>query len=167
MILGLTAFTFVHVVLSLAAIVAGFFVLYGLIAAKAMNRSTLVFVVTMAATLATGFLLPFDTVTPAVATGIIASLFLILAIVARYRFRMSGYWRGAYVLGAVIVHYLNVFVLVVQSFQKVPALNALAPTGSEPPFAITQGIVLALFVVAAILAVRRFRPGLAMALASA
>ena len=62
-----------------------------------------------------------------------------------------------YVVTAVVALYFNVFVLVVQSFLKVPALNALAPNGSEPPFAIAQGIVLVAFVALGTLAVRRFR----------
>ena len=79
------------------------------------------------------------------------------AIAARYAFRLAGHWRWVFVVGAVVALYLNVFVLVVQSFLKIPALNALAPTGTEPPFAIAQGIVLALFVWAGIVAVRRYQ----------
>jgi hypothetical protein len=62
------------------------------------------------------------------------------------------------VITATISLYLNVFVLVVQSFQKVPALKAMAPTQSEPPFKAAQGTVLLLFIVLGILSSIKFRP---------
>jgi hypothetical protein len=91
-------------------------------------------------------------------TGIVSLLVLAVAFWARYGAGMRGGWRGGYVIGAAISLYLNVFVLVVQLFQKVPALHALAPGGSEPPFAVAQGLVLLAFIVAGVLAFRRFRP---------
>lgn len=160
-IFGTTGFTLFHTVLSLIAIVAGLVVLRGLIRNNPLNGWTLVFVVTTVATTLTGFLFPFRGFTPAIGTGIVSTLVLAATIPARYAFHLAGPWRWIYVVGAVVSLYLNCFVLVVQSFLKVPALHALAPQGTEPPFAIAQAIVLVLFVIAGYLAVRRFRPGVA------
>lgn len=157
-IFGTTGFTLFHTALSLIGIVAGLVVLRGLIRNNPLNGWTLVFVVTTAATTLTGFLFPFRGFTPAIGTGIVSTLVLVATIPARYTFHLAGPWRWIYVVGAVVSVYLNCFVLVVQSFLKVPALHALAPQGTEPPFAITQAIVLVLFVIAGYLAVRRFRP---------
>lgn len=158
MIFGSTGFTLFHTALSLIAILTGLVVLRGLIRNEALNSWTLWFLVTTVATTLTGFLFPFRGFTPAIGTGIVSTAVLIATIPARYVFHLAGPWRWVYVVGAVFSLYLNCFVLVVQSFLKVPALNALAPQGTEPPFAIAQGIVLVLFVIAGYLAVRRFRP---------
>ncbi|MEK1889152.1 MAG: hypothetical protein AAAB35_16630 [Phyllobacterium sp.] len=160
MILGMTPFTLFHVILSLIGIVTGFVVLSGLLKSENWPGWTFMFLLTTVGTSVTGFLFPFSGFTPAIGVGIISMIFLILAIVALYAFRLVGSWRWIYVLSAVVSLYLNVFVLVAQSFQKVPALNALAPTQSEPPFAIVQGVVLILFVIAALLSLRRFAPRL-------
>ena len=88
---------------------------------------------------------------------IISLLVLAVAIYARYARHLAGAWRKIYVIGAVIALYLNVFVLIVQSFQKIPALKAMAPTQTEPPFKFTQLVVLALFVLLTIVAAIRFR----------
>ena len=80
------------------------------------------------------------------------------SISASSLFRLAGPWRWIYIVGAVLALYLNVFVLVVQAFGKLPPLHRLAPTGSEPPFAIAQGLTLVLFIVLGTLAFRRFRP---------
>ena len=159
MIFGSTGFTLFHTVLSLIGIAAGLVVLRGLIRNNPLNGWTLVFLVTTAATTLTGFLFPFRGFTPAIGTGIVSTLVLVATIPARYTFHLAGSWRWIYVVGAVFSLYLNCFVLVVQSFLKVPALHALAPQGTEPPFAVAQAIVLVLFVIAGYLAVRRFRPG--------
>lgn len=158
MILGMSAILFVHVLLSLIGIVTGLVVLYGLLTADRMDGLTLVFLLTTAATTLTGFFLPFHTVTPAVMLGIISTLVLIPTFAGRYMFNMTGAWRWIYAGGAVLALYFNCFVLVVQAFLKVPALHALAPAGTEPPFAITQGVVLLFFVVTGVLALKRFRP---------
>jgi len=159
MIFGPTgAFTLFHVALSLIAIATGLVVLRGLLRNDSLKGWTLWFLVTTAATMLTGFLFPFQGFTPAIGTGIVSTLVLAATIPARYAFRLAGAWRWIYVVGAVVSLYLNCFVLVVQAFLKVPALNALAPQGKEPPFALTQGVVLVLFVIAGFLAVRRFRP---------
>jgi len=109
------------------------------------------------ATSVSGFLFPFHGLSPAIVTGIISSVVLAVAIYARYARLLTGGWRKTYVISAVVALYLNVFVLIVQSFQKMPALNALAPKQTEPPFAITQLLVLALFIVLGVLAASRFR----------
>jgi hypothetical protein len=156
-------FTLVHVVLSLIGIVAGLVVLFGLLRNNPLNSWTLWFLVTTVATTLTGFLFPFRGFTPAIGTGIVSSLALAATIPARYTFQLAGSWRWIYVVGAVVSLYLNCFVLVVQAFLKVPALHALAPQGTEPPFVLTQGLVLVLFVIAGFLAVRRFHPATAQA----
>jgi len=107
----------------------------------------------------TGFFFPFHRLSPPHIVGIISLVVLAIAIVARYALHLAGAWRWIYAITSVIALYLNVFVGVVQAFQKVPALNALAPHQSEPPFVVAQLVVLALFVVLAIMAARRFRIG--------
>ena len=150
-------FTIVHVIISLVAIVAGFVVAAGMLAAKSCRRWTAVFLSTTVATSITGFMFPFLHFTPAHGVGIISLLVLAPTIYGFYSRRLAGAWRGIYGVGALLSLYLNFFVLIVQSFQKIPALKALAPTQSEPPFAIAQGVALVLFVVLGVLAVKRFR----------
>jgi hypothetical protein len=157
MIFGMTTLTFVHVVLSLIGILSGLVVLFGLLTAKRLDGWTALFLTTTVLTSATGFLFPFHKLLPSHIVGIISLVLLAVAILARYALHLAGAWRWIYVVTAVIALYLNVFVLVVQAFLKVPALNDLAPTQSEPPFKITQLVVLALFVVLAIVAAIKFR----------
>jgi hypothetical protein len=154
---GLLAFTLFHVALSVAAIGAGFVVVYGLLNGRSMGRWTMVFLAFTVATTFTGFLFPFRGFTPALGTGIVSTVFLILAVAARYRFHMAGRWRSVYIVSAMVSLYLNCFVFVVQAFQKVPALRALAPNGNEPAFAATQGVVLLTFVILGYLAVKWYR----------
>lgn len=158
MIFGMPVFTLVHVALSLIGIFAGFVVLYGLFTSNRMHTWTLVFLATTLATSLTGFGFAFQGFTPALGVGIVSTLVLAATLVARYAFRLAGAWRWIYVVGSVISLYLNVFVLIVQSFQKIPFLHVFAPQGTEPPFAITQTIVLLLFIAAGVGAVRRFHP---------
>lgn len=158
MIFGMMPFTLFHVILSLIGIVSGLIVLAGLIGSERKESWTLIFLITTVATSVTGFLFPYSGFTPAIGVGIISMIFLIAAIVALYIYRLAGSWRWIYVVSAIVSLYLNCFVLIAQSFQKIPALNALAPTGSEPPFAIAQGILLALFLIAGFLSLRRFHP---------
>ena len=152
-----STFTIVHVVISLIGIASGLVVVFGLLVAKRLNRWTALFLVSTVATSVTGFFFPFHGVTPAIVVGIISLVLLAGAIVSRYARHLAGHWRWIYVVCAMIALYLNVFVLVVQLFQKVPALKALAPTQSEPPFAVAQLVVLALFVLLTIIAAIRFR----------
>jgi hypothetical protein len=157
-------YTIIHTLISLVAIVTGFVVLFGLLAGKRLDRWTKWFLITAVATTVTGFLFPFHGPTPAFKLGIISAFVLAITIYARYPRQLSGAWRWVYVLGAVISLYFNVFVLVVQSFEKIPALHAMAPTQTEQPFKLTQLVVLALFVVLGIAAVIRFHPEPARAL---
>jgi hypothetical protein len=157
MILGMTTFTFVHVVISLAGILSGLVVLFGLIAGKTPHGWTALFLITTVATSVTGFMFPFHKLLPSHVVGAISLVVLAIAILARYSRHLAGGWRRTYVISAVIALYLNVFVLIVQLFEKVPALNAMAPTQSELPFKITQVVVMALFVVLGIFAAKGFR----------
>ncbi len=153
----LTAFTLFHVGLSLVGIGAGFVVLYGLLASKWSSSSNTLFLTTTAATSVTGFFFPVHHFLPSHAIGIPSLIVLGIAILARYRFLLTGGWRRTYVITALIALYFNVFVLVVQMFEKIPALKALAPTQSEMPFKVAQGVVLLLFVVLTIRAAAKFR----------
>ncbi len=158
MILGMAPLTFAHVVISLVGIASGFVVAWGLLTARRLDGWTILFLTSTAATSVTGFLFfPFERLLPSHVLDIISLAVLAVAIVARYPLRMAGYWRRVYAVSAVIAFYLNFFVLIVQSFLKVPFLHALAPTQSEPPFAITQLIVLILFAVLAVFAAIKFR----------
>ena len=157
MILGMTLFTAVHVLLSLIGILTGLVVLYGLCTANPMNAWTLLFLVSTLATSVTGFFFPFHGFTPAIGVGIVSTVILVVAISARYRFHLAGAWRWIFVVGAVTALYLNSFVLVVQAFLKIPVLHALAPTGSEPAFKLTQGVALLFYLVTGFLAVKGFR----------
>jgi len=144
-------------VISLIGILSGLVVMFGMLARKRFDRWTVLFLATTVATSATGFFFPFHGFTPAIGVGIISLVVLAVAILARYVRHLAGAWRWIYVVSASAALYFNVFVLVVQLFQKVPDLKALAPTQSEPPFAATQFIVLIFFVVLAIAASIRSR----------
>jgi hypothetical protein len=158
MIWGMTTatFTLVHVALSLVGIATGLIVMFGLLAGKRLDVWTALFLASTVATSVTGFGFPFEHFSPPHYVGVLSLLVLAIALLARYAFHLSGAWRWIYVVSAAIALYLNVFVLVVQAFQKVPALKAMAPTQSEPPFVIAQLVVLALFVVLAIVATKSF-----------
>jgi hypothetical protein len=160
MILGMSisTFTLVHVVLSLVGIFAGLVVLFGMFSSKRLDGWTALFLATTVLTSVTGFFFPFDKLLPSHIVGIISLVVLAVAILARYVYHLAGPWRWIYIVGAVLALYLNVFVGVVQAFQKVSPLRSLAPTQSEPPFLIAQFAVLAIFIVLGILAVRLFRP---------
>jgi hypothetical protein len=156
-ILGMTPLTFVHVVLSLIGIFSGFVVVFGLLTGSRLDGWTALFLANTVATSVTGFLFPFHGFLPSHALGILSLLVLPVAIYARYSRQLAGAWRRTYVITAIIALYLNVFVLVAQLFMKVPALKAMAPTQSEPPFKLTQLIVFVLFVVLIIAAAKQFR----------
>ncbi len=157
MMLGMTPFTFFHVAISLVAIASGLVVLLqGLLASRRLPGWTAIFLITTVATSVTGFFFPFVRFMPSHGVGIVSLLVLAVTIPALYKYRLAGAWRWIYVVGAVFALYLNVFVLVVQLFLKVPVLKAIAPTQADPPFAIAQGVVLLIFIVLGVLAVRRF-----------
>ncbi len=157
MVLGMSlqTFTLIHVLISLAGIASGLVVMYGFLTNKRLDGWTAVFLTTTTLTSLTGFLFPFMGMTPAIMVGIISLVVLAVTIVTRYPLHLA--WRKTYVITACAALYFNVFVLVVQSFEKVPQLKAIAPTQKEPPFAITQIAVLVLFVVLTTFAVKKFR----------
>jgi hypothetical protein len=154
---GMTTYTFVHVAISLVAIASGFIVLFGLISGRRLDRWTAFFLATTVATSVTGFGFPIHGFTPGIGLGIVSLLVLAVAIFARYARHLVGVWRRVYVVTAVVALYLNFLVLIVQAFQKAPALKALAPTQSEPPFVITQVIAMVVFIALGWLAAIRFR----------
>jgi len=153
----LYAFTLLHVVISLIGIGSGFVVVYGLLTSKRYDGWTKLFLITTAATSVTGFLFPVHKFMPSHVLGIVSLLVLAACILARYRFHLTGSWRRTSAVTAVIALYLNVFVLIVQLFEKVPALKALAPTQSEPPFQFSQLTVLAIFTLLAVRSAMKFR----------
>jgi hypothetical protein len=148
----------VHVFLSLIGMASGFVVLYGLVTGRPFGAGTLLFLATTILTSITGFFLPPFGFDPPRAVGVISLALLALAVAALYAFRLAGAWRWIYIASATAALYLNAFVGVVQAFQKVPFLQALAPTQSEPPFLIAQIAVLAVFVVLGAVATIRFHP---------
>lgn len=152
-----TNWTGFHTWLSLIAIATGFVVLVDLIAGRERPAWTMVFLATAVATSATGFGFPFTGVLPSHIVGVVALVVLAVTVPARYHFRRAGHWNWIYAVGAVISLWLLVFVAVAQAFAKIPALKALAPTQAEPPFAIAQLVVLALFLLAGFAAVRGSR----------
>jgi hypothetical protein len=154
---GLGAFTAFHVLLSLVGIAAGFVTIFGLIGGRWLSFWMSTFLWTTILTSATGFMFPFKGITPGIVLGIISLVVLAFTLFALYGKKMAGGWRSTFVVTAVLAQYLNFFVLIAQSFRKVPALHALAPTGSEGPFKVAQLTALILFVVLGYLATRNFR----------
>jgi hypothetical protein len=151
-------YTIVHTLISLIAIFTGLIVLFGMIGSKRLDGWTKWFLITAVLTSVTGFFFPFHGFTPAILLGIISLPFLALTIFARCSKQLAGAWRWIYVIGAVMCLYFNLFVLVVQSFLKIPTLHAMAPTQTESPFKVTQLTVLIVSVVLGIVAVIRFHP---------
>jgi hypothetical protein len=156
MIFGLTIFTFVHVVLSLFGILSGLVVAFGLLASARLDGWTALFLATTVLTSVTGFFFPFHGVTPGIVIGILSLIMLAIAILARYALHLAGAWRWIYVVTAMIALWFNCFILIVQLFEKVPALHALDPTQSGPPFKVTQVVVLLLFLFWTIAAAIKF-----------
>jgi hypothetical protein len=154
---SLSAFTTLHVVLSLVGIVASAIMLVGLIGNKWRDGWTVLFLAATAATSATGFLFPFKVIGPSYIVGAISLAALAAALFALYSQRLAGSWRLIYIGCAVLALYLNVFVGVVQAFQKFSFLNGFAPTQSEPPFVATQAILLLLFIGLGALALKNFQ----------
>src|SRR6266704_4472814 len=150
-------YTLIHVVISLTGIGSGLIVLFGLLTGKRLDGLTALFLATTVLTSVTGFGFPFDHLLPSHKVGMISLVVLTVALLARYPFHMAGKWRWIYVVTAVMALYLNVFVLIVQSFLKIPALKTMAPTQTEPPFLIAQIVAMLLFIVLGIFAVKKFR----------
>ena len=160
MILGgmsLQTFTVLHVIISLIAIASGLIVLFGMLGSKRLAGWTALFLLATILTSVTGFMFPIHGFTPALGTGIVSLVVLAIALLALYGKRLAGNWRWMYVATAVTALWFNVLVLIVQAFQKVASLNAMAPTQSEPPFLIAQSGALAIFVVLGVVAGIKFR----------
>jgi len=154
--ISLTTYTAIHVAISLIGLASGFVMLAGLLNGKRLDVWTAVFLVSTLATSLTGFGFPFEQVLPSHVVGAVSVVLLAIAIVARYRQQMEGGWRAIYVITAVTSLYLNVFVLIVQLFLKVPMLRDLAPTQSETPFLIAQGLAFVVFLWLGYQAIVRF-----------
>jgi hypothetical protein len=159
MILGIptATYTLIHVVISFIAIGSGIAVLYGLLRGKRLDGITAIFLLFTVLTSVTGFFFPNHHITPGIVIGILSLVVLAIAILARYSLHLRGSWRAIYVITAAIALYFNCFVLIVQSFEKIPALHALAPTQKEPPFGIAQLLLLVLFVALTAMVLKRFR----------
>jgi hypothetical protein len=159
MILGmsLSTYTTLHVLISLIAIGTGFIVLYGLINGRLLGPWNAVFLVTTILTSLTGFPFPNSKVTPGIILGVLSLIVLAIALLALYAFHLRGVWRRTYAITAMIALYFNVFVLIAQIFEHVPAFHALAPTGTETPFKVAQTLLLVLFAVLITAAAKKFR----------
>ena len=162
MILGLStsAFTTLHVVITLIAIASGFVVMFGMLGSHRLAGWTALFLLTTVLTSVTGFFFPINGFTPALAVGAISLLVLAIAQLALYGKHLDGAWRWIYVATAVTALWFNVFVLIAQGFMKVASLHALAPNGSEPPFLIAQSAALMFLAVFGLIAAFKFRPSL-------
>jgi hypothetical protein len=158
MVFDLATFTAIHTAISIVAIVAGLFAVYGLFTSAESPFWSGLFLVTAILTSLTGFGFPFSQLLPSHVVGLIALIVLAVVLLARFVFRNHGAWRWIYASGMVISLYFLVFVAIAQAFAKIPALRATAPTQSELPFALTQGLALVLFIALAIAASRTFRP---------
>jgi hypothetical protein len=160
MILGMSVetFTFLHVVISLVGIMTGFIVVGLMLQSAPIAGWNAFFLISTILTSVTGYFFPIKGLTPAHVVGAISLVILAVALFALYSKKLAGRWRAVYVASAVTALWLNFFVAIVQSFNKFAYLNKFAPTGSEPPFAVTQGIVLILFIIMGVAAVRRYRP---------
>ena len=158
--LSLSAFTIFHVIISLIAIVAGLIVMFGMLSSTRPAGLTALFLLLTILTSVTGFMFPNDTVTPGIIIGILSCILRAIACIALYAMHLAGAWRWIYVVTALVSLYLNVFVLVIQSFLKIPPLHEIAP-GNPPAgaaFAVVQGVVLVFFVVMIVRVWRRFHP---------
>lgn len=158
--LSLSAFTTLHVVISLIAIVAGLIVMFGMVGPYHSGGLAAIFLLFTILTSVTGFMFPFNGVTPGILIGILSIILLAIACLALYGLKLGGTWRWIYVLTALISLYLNVFVLVIQSFLKIPPLHEIAPGNppAGPAFAVVQGVVLVFFAVMIFRVWRGFRP---------
>ena len=158
--MSLSNFTMLHVVISLLAIACGIVVLLGMLAGKPFDSLTTTFLVTTILTSATGFFFPSTQLLPSHILGVISLIVLAIALVGYFYYELAGNWRWIYIASATVALYLNVFVAIVQAFLKIPALRAMAPTQTEPPFLILQGAALAVFVILGAYAVKTFHPSL-------
>lgn len=141
--LSIAQFTLLHVAISLVAIASGGVVMVAFAAGRRILAGLSgLFLMTTVATTLTGFLFPFHGATPAFLTGVVSVPVLIGALVAFYGYRVRGRAGAVYAVSASAALYLNLLAFVTQAFLKVPALHALAPSGTEPPFLAVQVAVL-------------------------
>jgi hypothetical protein len=163
MILGMSTglFTGIHVFLSLVGIITGFILIFGMIGGKTLPKWAAWFFVTNILTDVTGFLFPFKGITPGIIIGALSLVLLAVAMIGYYGKRLAGSWRARYVITTAVALWFNVFVLIVQSFEKIGPLKAIAPTQAAPPFGITQLAALILMIILTVVAYRRFRPPVA------
>jgi hypothetical protein len=156
--MSLALYTQIHVAISIIAIAAGLVAVRGMLGSRVLRAVTALFLITTLLTSLTGFLFPFHGVTPGIVIGIISVVLLLAAILALYRFHLAGAWRWIYVVTSIMALWFNVFVFIVQAFEKIPVFHALAPTQSEPPFKIAQLLFLVIFVILGFFSVRSFHP---------
>jgi hypothetical protein len=150
--------TMVHVALSLIAIATGFLVIFQMIGGKTLGGLNSLFLATTILTSVTGFFFPITKLTPGLVIGAISMVVLTIALFALYGKKLAGGWRTVYVVTAVMAQFFNVLVLIVQSFQKIPALHAHAPTDDAPIVKIVQVCALVLCVALGVVAGKKFRP---------
>jgi hypothetical protein len=155
--MSLATYTIVHVVISLIGIGTGLLVLFGMLGGRLLKPWNGIFLMTTVLTSVTGFFFPFTKVTPGIILGILSLIVLAIALFALYVFHLNGGWRRTYAITALIALYFNVFVLIAQTFEHVPAFHALAPTGTETPFKVAQTLLLILFIVLITAAAKKFR----------
>jgi hypothetical protein len=155
--MSLPAFTQLHVIISLIGIATGFVVIFGMIGSRRFPLLTAIFLITTLLTNITGFMFPLKGITPGIVIGVLSTLVLILGVFGLYVEHLTGAWRGCYVVSAVLAQFFNFFVLIVQSFQKIPALKAMAPTQTELPFRIAQLSALVVFIILGVIAYKKFR----------
>lgn len=156
--MSLSTFTLLHVLISLIGVVAGLIAMVGWLKSDSSRIPTAIFLATTVLTSVTGFLFPFTKLLPSHIVGIISLVMLAFATFALYGRHLSGIWRPVYTVTAMLALYLNVFVLIIQSFLKIPLLNSWAPTQTEPPFLVVQGVVFLLVLLLTVLITIRFRP---------
>jgi hypothetical protein len=156
--MSISLFTRIHVAVSVIGIASGLVAVRGMLAARILRAVTVLFLASTLLTCVTGFMYPFHGITPGIVIGVLSVVLLLAAILALYSFHLAGAWRWIYVVCSVAALWLNVFIFIVQSFQKIPAFHSLAPTQTEAPFKIAQLLVLAIFVILGIFAVKKFHP---------
>ncbi|HEY2708664.1 MAG TPA: hypothetical protein VGI95_11490 [Caulobacteraceae bacterium] len=163
MILGLSVelFTKLHVAISLIGLISGLVAVMAMVGKRYTPGVTALFLATTVLTSVTGFFFHSKAFGPPHVIGVLSLVIVAVALFAIYVRKLAGIWRGTYVVTAVLALYLNAFVAVVQAFQKLPVLHAMAPRGSEPPFAIAQAATLALMALLGFLAFRNFKPATA------
>lgn len=154
-------YTLIHTLISLVGIVAGAVMAIGLLRSKLTPTWSAVFFISTALTCLTGFFFPFHGFKPSYVVGVLTLIVLGIAVSARYQHQLAGRWRLMYVVSSLTAFYFNVFVLIVQSFLKIPVLHALAPTQQESPFKLAQVMALVLFAELGYLVHKKFNPPLA------